>query len=625
MKQIIVLLMTSIIFSNFMQAQNLYMPRNIQMAYKKGTRSMDGKPGKNYWQNGGRYDIIVTANPPDREIRGTETITYFNNSPDTLKNPAIRLVLNIHQAGAAREYSTNANYLTSGLQIDQYIENGVTKTWNNLTTPMTWQNIHLDKPLLPHDSLHLTFSWHYQISLQSNREGMIDSTTYFLAYFYPRVSVYDDYNGWDRLNFTDAQEFYNDFNDYTLTVKVPENFVVWATGDLLNPNEVLQSEMVKRVNESMHSDSVIHIAGAKELSEKIITTQQPTNSWKWKASHISDVTVGISDHYFWDASSTIVDESTKRRTSVQSAYNPKAQDFRKSVQNGTYAISWYSKQWPGVPFPFPKMSIFQGFADMEYPMMVNDASTYSAVFSRLVQDHEIAHSYFPFYMGINESRYAFMDEGWATTLELLIGRSEMSVEQADNFYKQFRVNGWIHDNSSEEDLPIITPANSLSGVAYGNNAYGKPSLGYLALMDLLGPDLFKQCLHEYMNRWHGKHPIPWDFFYTFNDVTGKNLNWFWTSWYFSNDYIDFAIRQVSQTANGYTVQIQNIGGYPAPFDLLITYDDGSNATIHQTPALWQGKDQQATVDLSTKKKIKTLKLSGGIFMDADESNNSWSQ
>ena len=186
--------------------------------------------------------------------------------------------------------------------------------------------------------------------------------------------------------------------------------MVWATGDLQNPNEVLQPDLVKRLNESMQSDSVIHIAGAKELAEKNITARHQVNSWKWKASHISDVTIGISDHYFWDASSTVVDAANKRRTSVQSAYSAKAQDFRKSVQNGTYAISWYSRQWPGILFPFPKMSIFQGFADMEYPIMVNDASTYSPVFSRFVQDHDIAHSYFSFYMGINESRYAFMDE-----------------------------------------------------------------------------------------------------------------------------------------------------------------------------------------------------------------------
>lgn len=125
-----------------------------------------------------------------------------------------------------------------------------------------------------------------------------------------------------------------------------------------------------------------------------------------------------------------------------------------------------------------------------------------------------------------------MDEGWATTFELLIGREDLGVERAEEFYKKFRVTRWIHDASQEEDLPIITPANVLKGPPYGNNAYGKPSLAYLAVKDLLGDELFKKSLQEYMSRWHGKHPIPWDFFYSMNDASGKNLNWFWTNCFF---------------------------------------------------------------------------------------------
>src|SRR5690349_17276687 len=189
-------------------------------------------------------------------------------------------------------------------------------------------------------------------------------------------------------------------------------------------------------------------------------------------------------------------------------------------------------------------------------MMVNDGTQEDLAFAKFVAEHEIAHSYFPFYMGINESRYAFMDEGWATTLELLIGREDMPVETADKFYQRFRVDGWIHDRSQDEDLPIITPADVLRGAAYGNNAYGKPSLGYLAMMDILGDDLFKKCLHEYMARWNGKHPIPWDFFNSFNNTAGRNLNWFWNNWFFSNNYIDVAIQKPAKAANGYSVGIK---------------------------------------------------------------------
>jgi len=225
-------------------------------------------------------------------------------------------------------------------------------------------------------------------------------------------------------------------------------------------------------------------------------------------------------------------------------------------------------------------------------------------------------------MGINETRYGSMDEGWATTFELLIGRADLGVEKAETLFKQFRVNGWINNPSSDQDIAIITPGDALSGGGFGNNEYGKAALGYLAAKDILGDELFKKCLHAYMDRWHGKHPIPWDFFYTFNDVAKKNLDWFWNNWFFSNNYIDYALKTAVKKGNGYAVTIDNIGGMDAPVDIIATYEDGSTEKFHQSPSIWQADQKQATVNISTKKKPVTVTLNGGIYMDADESNNS---
>jgi aminopeptidase N len=260
---------------------------------------------------------------------------------------------------------------------------------------------------------------------------------------------------------------------------------------------------------------------------------------------------------------------------------------------------------------------------MEYPMMVNDGTNKNLTFSRLVAEHEIAHTYFPFYMGINENRFAFMDEGWATTFEYLIGQSDVGEEKAADFYKSFRVKDWIEDPAAEEDLPIITPANVLRNAAYGNNAYGKASLGYLAVKDMLGDSLFKHCLHTYMNRWHGKHTIPWDFFYSFNDAAKQNLNWFWQNWYFTNGYIDLSIQSVKKTTKGYVVVINNIGGFDAPFDLKITYTDGTTAKQHHTAMIWKNNEKQATINLNTAKPIQPVLIDGGIFMDANTKDNEW--
>ena len=606
-----------------LQAQDLYMPRDIKQAYKKGTRSMDGKVGKNYWQNYGRYNINITVAPPARTVKGSETIVYVNNSPDTLKNPNIKLFLNIHKAGAPRDGGASADYLTSGIHIDSVKADGKAVAWKDNPFVFTNRPLRLPKLLAPHDSVLLSFDWHYDVSLESNREGMLDSTSFFLAYFYPRVAVYDDYAGWDRMTFSDGKEFYSDFNDYTLTVNVPKNFVVWATGDLQNPQSVLQGDVLRKYQESLTSDSLIHVATLSDMTNKKVTAQKDMNSWTFTTTNIPDVALALSDHYVWDASSVIVDKTTSRRASVQAAFIDTAADFHQMVGFGKHSLDWFSNNWPGVAYPYSKSTIVQGFADMEYPMMVNDNTMSDPLFARFVAEHEIAHTYFPFYMGINETRFGFMDEGWATALELLIGRADMGAEKAESLFKRFRVNNWINDPSQEEDMPIITPSNNLNGVGLGNNEYGKPALGYLAVKDLLGDEAFKKALQEYMNRWHSKHPTPWDFFYSINDASGKDLNWFWHNWFFTNGYIDLAIEKVEKQRKGYAVNLKNIGGFFAPVDVKIEYEDGTKETIHLTPEAWHKNPSATTVSIPTKKTAKMITLDGGIFMDADMSNNVW--
>jgi hypothetical protein len=227
-------------------AQELYMPRNIKEAYAKGTRSMDGKPGKNYWQNHGKYTMEISVDPKTKIVTGTESIVYENNSNDTLKNLPIRFVNNLHKPSSPRGGSVGDDFLSNGLTItslkiegEAYKEDA--RSWG------TVGNVKMKKPLLPHSKITINIDWNYPLSKESGREGQIDETTFFVAYSYPRVTVFDDYNKWDRLPHTDRQEFYNDFNDYTYSVKVPKNYVVYATGDLLNPDEVLQPEFSARL------------------------------------------------------------------------------------------------------------------------------------------------------------------------------------------------------------------------------------------------------------------------------------------------------------------------------------------------------------------------------------------
>lgn len=596
-------------------AQTLTIPPRVTQSYTNGTRLMNGKPGKNWWQNRARYEINVQVAPPDKLVSGIEHITYFNNSPDKLDSLNMKLIVNIHR-GTRRNATPE-----QGVTVDELKINGAPAKWDNAAATTTNYMLPLPKPLMPKDSVKMDITWHFEIADGKDRDGAIDPNTYFLAYFYPRISVYDDYQGWDTQPHNGALEFYNDFNDYTLNVTAPKNFIVWATGTLKNAGQVLQPEYAKRLEASLTSDSTIHIATPKDLSAKNITAQKATNTWTFTSKNITDVVAAISDHYNWDAASVEIDSISHRRVSAEAAYDDAAEDFHHSVQFSRFSLKWFSNNWPGVPYPFEKSVAVQGFADMEYPMMMNDSHQTDLTFAQLVQQHEQAHTYMPFYMGINESRYAFMDEGWATTFEYLIGISTKGQKVADEFYKNFRVNRWIRGNHDQENA-IITPS-PLVTFGPGNNAYGKSSLSYLALKDYLGDNLFKKALHSYMDNWNAKHPIPWDYFNAMKAGSGKNLDWFFYNWFYTQFYIDLSLDGVSKSGSDYNLLVRNIGGFAVPFDVNVTYADGTTENFHQTPAIWEKDQKNITLKVKAAKAIKEVMLDGGIFVDANAADNKW--
>lgn len=625
MKRQIGYFLCSIFFAVPVFGQDLFMPRNVKAAYASGTRSMDGKPGPKYSQNKSVHNIRMNIAPPDRTITGSEEITYTNNSAKPLPTLILRFELNVHAPEAMRERPVGEDQLTSDVAIDEFSLDGKVKTWSPLIKQkgMTYNAIRLDEPLAPGASVKLSFKWHYELVLKSGREGVIDPTSFYIAYFYPRVAVLDDVNGWDNISHTLGHEFFGDFNDYTLEVTVPKNYIVWATGDLMNADEVLQPAIAERLKRSFTSDDVVNIASLDEVKSGKVTTQNATNTWKWKAQNVSDVAFGLSDHYIWDGGSLVVDKKTGRRSSTQAAYDEPSKNFANMVTYIKTSLDFSSNQWPGIPYPFPKMTIFRGFADMEYPMMANDSSQGRPEMQEFVAAHEIMHSYFPFYMGINERRYAFMEEGWTTAFEYLFNSARFGKSTADPLFQGFRVRSWISNMSSDADIPIMTPEDVLSGSGYSSNKYGRAALGYLALKDLLGDAEFKKGLHTFIDNWNGKHPIPWDMFNSFNAGTGKDLNWFWNAWFFTYGYIDHSVAGVETTNSGSTIKIKNLGGFPAPVDVVVTFEDGTSETLHQTPALWQQNIKEASIRVASDKTIRSVALDGGIFMDYNLKDNKW--
>jgi hypothetical protein len=628
------------VIANGQPDAGLYMPREVQQAYAKGTRSPDGRPGPNYWQNHAEHRIRVSLNPPNRRVQCEQEIVYTNHSPEPLTRLVFRLYMNAHQPEAIRDQPGYAKFLTDGITVEDFSIDGQTLAWNDPANALAFFNyrgstIHamqLATPIPPKGSVRIRMRWHYDLVADKGwKEGAIDETTYFLAYFFPRVTNYSDYNGWDMSPFSMGREFNNDFADFRVEVEAPRDYVVWATGTLQNPAEVLQPAVQRQLEASFSSDEVVTLAQTADAKAGKVTARGERLVWKWQAEHVPDFAIALSNHYRWDAASTVVDPASGRRASVQAAYADSATDFKPAVSMAQQTLKFASTVYPGVPYPYPKTTIVLGSADEEYPMMVNDGSNVGSYYAKALPEnaytgfvaaHEILHSWFPFYMGINEKRYPFMDEGWTTAFEYLRNREVLGVPTADKLFKDFRVAPLVEPTSGYE-LPIITPHDSLWALSpmFGLNHYGKAALGYLALKDLMGDAAFRTALHTFMARWNGKRPLPWDMFNSFNDAGVGNHTWFFQNWFFSYNYMDLALDGVRSKGGVQTVAVRNPGGMAIPFDVVLTFADGTTERVHRTPAVWRLDGRRTEVRLPAGRALKSVSLDTGIFLDANPGDN----
>jgi aminopeptidase N len=255
---------------------------------------------------------------------------------------------------------------------------------------------------------------------------------------------------------------------------------------------------------------------------------------------------------------------------------------------------------------------------MEYPMMVNDSSVPELQGTVHLTSHEISHTYFPFFMGINERKYAWMDEGWATMLPF-----DFQTEHAPGYDPRTRnVQGYSEIAGREEDVPPMVLSYNLHGAAYRTASYRRPGAAYEILRQMLGDDLFKKCLHEFMNRWKGKHPMPFDFFFSFNDAASQNLDWFFKPWFFENKYPDLSLSVSRDNGGKINIVVTNLGGLPLPILIKATYDDGSSEIIFDVKAdVWKDGNNIFTTTNVLKKKIKKIELGSTQIPDVDFKNN----
>ena len=613
--------LTGVIFIASLSAfaqQSLPVPLNLQATYARGTRSPDGRPGKNYWQNTADYTIKVSFDPVTRRVAGTVDITYLNNSPDSLKQIWFKLYPNLYQKGAERANRIAPEDLTEGVQIEKLTVNNVASDVNKL--PVNGTNLPVRiKGLAPKQAAQISLTYAYTLNKGSHtRTGQVDEGSYFVAYFFPRIAVYDDIDGWNRNPYIGSQEFYNDFCNFKAEITVPQHFVVWATGDLKNAEQVLAKKQVSRLQQAEKEDGIISIINDADLARKDITAAKAQNTWQFEARNVTDFVFATSNHYVWQSTSLVVDPATKRRTRVDAVYNPKHKDFREVVQFARKTVEAMSYTFPKWPFPYAHETVFDGLDQMEYPMMVNDNPLENRAETIELTDHEIFHTMFPFYMGTNETKYGWMDEGWATLGEWLI-----SPMIDPKIVDDYGVEPYARGAATEVDLPITTLSTQQNGTAFFLNSYPKPALGYLYVKDLLGDELFTKALHFYIEQWNGKHPMPFDFFYAMNTGAGRDLNWFWQRWFFDGGYPDLAIANVAQQGSQYAITIEAKGSKPVPVDLTLTLADNSVQKIHRNVGVWETGNKTVEIKVTTTKPLKRLVLGSSHVPDKYKADNTY--
>lgn len=616
-----VMILSFSVTSLFGQSRQL-VPLEVQKAFRNKTRSMSGNPGPKYWENHANYNIKATLLAQQSLLKGSEKVTYFNNSPDTLKMIVIRLYQNMYKKGGIRASGINPKDVTNGVKIFSLKIDGIKAKMPSARMSYyfgTNNPIRLIKPLLPGDSITLEASWEFHIpEISHGRMGEYGKGRFLIAYWYPQIAVFDDVSGWDMVNFNGITEFYNDFNNYKVTLTTPPGYAVWATGHLNNPKEIYARPILKRLKKVAKSDEVISVINQKDWQEhKVLKTNKP-NTWNFTAHYVTDFSFAATLKYNWEASSVLVDSATGRRVRVDAVFPDSSKYFEKAARYAHESIKFLSYQLPGYPYPYEHMTSFDNGTrggGMETPMMANDGDPNDSVRDAEVVFHEISHSYFPFFMGTNERKYAWMDEGWAT----FFTGAFINYHFPKNHYAQRYAGMFSKTSGRQYELPLMVPSNNFDNWSYyAIQAYTRPYLAYKYLEDIMGQKAFKHALLTFIKTWHGKHPIPFDFFNVFQHDYGKSLWWFIKPWFFGPGYADQGLIKVTQANQ---IVVANLGGLPMPIHLKVEFKDGTSENITKSPSIWEDNMQRAVIQVDKNKKIKAVTLGDSKIPDVNKSDN----
>ena len=609
------------------------------------TRSASGKPGHAYWQNSADYKIDVNLNESTKEISGSETITYTNNSPDALDFLWMQLDQNLFKIDSrgksivpirgSRNGDKGQNFDGGyGINTIQLIyKKGRRSTEVNTTYTIvdTRMKVNLPKALEANGGtvgIKIDFSF-TSPDYGSDRMGVLETKNgrvFTLAQWYPRMCVYDDVSGWNTLPYLGAGEFYLEYGTFDVNITAPSTHIVVCSGALLNPSEVYTQEQQNRLKKAEASDATVMIRSESEVTQPSSRpTNSPTLTWKFRIENSRDVAWASSAAFILDAAR--INLPSGKKSLAMSAYPVESvgQDgWSRSTEYTKASVEHYSEKWLEYPYP-AAINVAGNEGGMEYPGIV--FCNYESKTARLwgVTDHEFGHIWFPMIVGSNERLHAWMDEGFNTFI------NSLSTDAFNNGeYKERKTN--MHQMSSvfvnDRLEPIYTSPDNVKERNLGVLAYYKPSMGLVLLREqILGPERFDEAFTAYIDRWAYKHPTPDDFFRTMENVAGEDLRWFWRSWFINSWKLDQAVTGVKYVKNdptqGAIITIENLEQMPMPVVIELITKSG-NVTRKTLPVeIWKRNvSWEFKVD-TTEELAKVVIDPDYVLPDVNSLNNKW--
>jgi hypothetical protein len=604
-------------------------------------RSASGEPGPRYWQNRADYSIQCRLDTATHTITGDVMITYTNNSNDALRFLWLQLDQNIYKIDSRASATTTeaggrwANggftdgYQISGLQIENM---GAWSAPSQQSITDTRMQVWLKNPLAKGEKLRLKMSYQFAIpEYGTDRMGRLltkNGWVYEIAQWFPRMCVYDDLQGWNTMPYLGAGEFYLEYGDIDFSITAPANIIVVGSGELLNPKECYTLTQQKRWEQAAASNTTVTIRSAAEVKE---TTSRPaaTNlTWKFKISNARDAAWAASKAFIIDAAK--IDLPSGKKSLAISAYPEESigkNGWQRSTEMVKGSIEYYSKKW--FEYPYPAATNVAGIVGgMEYPGIVFCSSKSIGEELWGVTDHEFGHTWFPMIVGSNERKYAWMDEGFNTFINDLSTEAFNNGEFKPTFFPEpsapFMVKMVFGEKSDGlYNIPDVIQQNNL-----GITAYLKPGQMLTMLRnEVLGAERFDMAFKEYIRRWAFKHPSPWDFFHTIENVSGEELGWFWRGWVLNNWKLDVAVRDVrykkGDIANGIEVTIENLEKMVMPVNVKVIETNGTEHILSLPVEIWQ-RGAKWTFDVPTTSEIKQVSVDPEKKLpDFDRANNTW--